>query len=248
MLHVLLSRASQALLALSLLQQCRGMARGVPFRFGPLNHLSVSKLAWREVLRPGSIAVDATCGNGFDAVFLAGLCLTEESGMLHCIDIQQVALQNTQGNLEEALSPAQRRRVRYHCQSHATFPSSIEPESVSLVVYNLGYLPSSANSGKRFAASFHSPSVNDKSIQTSPDSTLVSILASLRLVEPGGMVSVTTYPANMPSGMQEHEQVKSLFSSLDESVWRVHCLSPLNRPLSPHLFTAFKIDKRGLIV
>ncbi|RZK31202.1 MAG: hypothetical protein EOO63_04785 [Hymenobacter sp.] len=54
-----------------------------------------------------------------------------------------------------------------------------------------------------------SPLLIDKAIQTSANSTLLSMQASLGLVMQGGMVSVTTYPANAPGGPQEHEQVLS---------------------------------------
>jgi hypothetical protein len=41
-----------------------------------------------QVVKPGDVVVDATCGNGADSLALAHLALTDQSGKLYCIDIQ----------------------------------------------------------------------------------------------------------------------------------------------------------------
>jgi hypothetical protein len=43
-------------------------------------------IARRQVLRPGDTAVDATCGNGHDSLFMAQ-CIGP-SGRLHAVDLQ----------------------------------------------------------------------------------------------------------------------------------------------------------------
>ncbi|KAM3567143.1 hypothetical protein VYU27_010706, partial [Nannochloropsis oceanica] len=57
------------------------------------SHLALAHSIWGQVLRPGGIAVDATCGNGHDALAIAKFLFpTGVSrglyGRLHCIDIQ----------------------------------------------------------------------------------------------------------------------------------------------------------------
>lgn len=38
---------------------------------GAASHLALAHSIWGQVLRPGSIVVDATCGNGHDALAIA---------------------------------------------------------------------------------------------------------------------------------------------------------------------------------
>jgi hypothetical protein len=212
--------------------------KGVAYRYGPLGHLHVSKQLWKILLKPGDIAVDATCGNGHDACYLSGLCLQDGIGTLHCIDIQKIAIEATKKRLTEHFtsthhSSAQAEQllsqVHFHQQSHEIFPACIQANSVSLLVYNLGYLPGFTT---------------DKALHTSTASTLHSIQAGLPLLKQGGMLSVTAYPGKA-EGAQEASSVQSLLSRLSMDDWRVHSHVPLNRPLAPILFAAFKIDKTG---
>lgn len=38
---------------------------------GAASHLALAHSIWGQVLRPGGVAVDATCGNGHDSLVLA---------------------------------------------------------------------------------------------------------------------------------------------------------------------------------
>jgi hypothetical protein len=38
---------------------------------GAASHLALAHSIWGQVLRPGSVVVDATCGNGHDALAIA---------------------------------------------------------------------------------------------------------------------------------------------------------------------------------
>ena len=104
--------------------------------------------------------------------------------------------------------------------------------SVSLVVYNLGYLPSQDRGQE------------DIYLKTNMNTTLQSITSACSLLKEGGLLSVTAYPAH-EGGQAELLAVQQLLSSFDQEVWRVHAHAPLNRPLSPTLFLAFKIEKFG---
>src|SRR5262245_43788076 len=86
-----------------------------------------------RLLLPHDLAIDATCGNGKDALVLARLL---PQGRLFALDIQEKSLQNSRALLAE-----QGARVKFFLQSHAQFPPEIAPGSVRLIVYNLGYLP-----------------------------------------------------------------------------------------------------------
>ena len=73
---------------------------------GAASHLALAHTIWGQVLRPGGIAVDATCGNGHDALAIAKFLFPtqvreELCGHLHCLDIQEVAIQATKTQLME---------------------------------------------------------------------------------------------------------------------------------------------------
>ena len=93
----------------------------------------------KRYLTVGTIAIDATCGNGFDTMFLAGQVGSE--GMVYGIDIQARAIETSRKKLHEANLLPQCRLV---VGSHSHLTSIIEPAHVgriSVVMFNLGYLP-----------------------------------------------------------------------------------------------------------
>jgi SAM-dependent methyltransferase len=148
-------------------------------------HLLLAKDYWRRHLKPGDFAIDATCGNGHDTLFLSQL-LSE--GLVFGIDIQEAALQKT----EKLLGGA--KNVQLFRQSHAD-PIPV-PKPPRLVVYNLGYLPG-----------------GDKSITTMTGSTLQSIRQSLSLLDAGGAISITCYPGHH-EGMLEESKILAFIKNL----------------------------------
>jgi hypothetical protein len=89
-------------------------------------HLALAKHYWRAHLKPNDLAIDATCGNGHDTLFLSELC--------HVIglDIQPEAIVKT-----GTLAP----KALLHHLSHAEMDRVPLPYAPRLIVYNLGYLP-----------------------------------------------------------------------------------------------------------
>ena len=90
-----------------------------------MNHLNLAHLIWEAHLQSGDGVIDATCGNGHDAAFLATL----DPGQLICMDVQKEAIEATQ-------SQAPRAQCILGC--HHRLP---ECPNLKLIVYNLGYLP-----------------------------------------------------------------------------------------------------------
>lgn len=208
----------------------------LPWNYGPIGHLKVIKLVFPQVLLPGTIAIDATCGNGYDALFLASLCLQERNstlrnpaGRLHCIDIQPEALDSTKKRLSATFPPEYLSQVSFHSGSHETFPAEISPGSVSLICYNLGYLPGLRRKDDNF-------------VRTNSASTLKSLQNAVDLLKQDGMISVTAYRGH-EGGNEETNAVETFMSSLHELDWRVYAHIPLNRPQSPILYMAYKIGK-----
>ncbi len=69
------------------------------------SHLDLAHDYWRRIVRPGDTVIDATCGNGADTLMLAKLALTESSGHLYALDIQESAIEETKQRLEKHSSP-----------------------------------------------------------------------------------------------------------------------------------------------
>ena len=125
-------------------------------------------------LKEGDRAIDATSGNGYDTLFLAGQ--VGSSGKVIAIDIQDCAIQSTRERLESA---GLIDRVRLVSEDHATALEKLieaNREKVAAVTFNLGYLPGS-----------------DKSIQTRAESTEQALATSIQLLSPGGYLCVTAY-------------------------------------------------------
>jgi SAM-dependent methyltransferase len=90
-------------------------------------HLDQAHLYWKNLLKPDDQVIDATCGNGKDALRLAELV---PEGHVYAIDIQEIALQKA-----KELIPYS--NISYLLHSHVELPSG----QFKLIVYNLGYLP-----------------------------------------------------------------------------------------------------------
>lgn len=169
-------------------------------------HLDAAHQIWKKYHK-ADLIIDATCGNGHDALFLAGLA----PKLLYALDINPEAVKKTGA----ALPPET--PVRLLCQNHAQFPAEILPESVDLIVYNLGYLPG-----------------GDKSATTLTATTLQSLQAASLLVKPNGLLSITCYPGH-PEGEQEEAACIAWAKTLDPKAWNVEFRQWINRPKSPSL-------------
>lgn len=160
---------------------------------------------WKEIVEPSDTVIDATLGNGKDALFLAPLCKT-----LIGIDIQQAAIASS-----KTILPFD--NIQFILGSHAEFPGFIVPGSVKLIVYNLGYLPR-----------------GDKSVVTKTETTLQSLKNAQDLVMPGGMISITCYSGH-EEGAKEEAAVLAFASSLNPEEWCTSQHRWLNRSRCPSL-------------
>ena len=162
---------------------------------------------------PGDAAIDATCGNGHDTLFLAKLPLSQ----IFALDIQPAAIENTRNLLAEHLKEEERKRVSLHQMSHVDLKKVPCREPPRLIVYNLGYLPGS-----------------DKSITTMTANTLASIESALKILSETGAVSITCYPGH-DEGKKEEEAVLQLTAALSSKMWEIRHHRWLNRQHSPSL-------------
>ena len=173
----------------------------------------IANFCWTELVTPNDIVIDATCGNGHDTLILARLNPRE----LHTLDIQQKALDSARKKLKEELTPEQLNHIHFHLGCHSEFPKGIEPGTVKLIVYNLGYLPG-----------------GDKSVTTMTKTTLRSIRAAMELLQEGGLMSITCYPGHA-EGKKEEEQLLQFAAELPKETWSCSHHSTLNRHQAPSL-------------
>ncbi|MGE9291448.1 MAG: class I SAM-dependent methyltransferase [Puniceicoccales bacterium] len=170
----------------------------------------------QEWLRPAlsagnDWALDATCGNGHDTLFLCQTLLNDARVM--AFDLQQPALANTRERLA-----ANGFRPSLHQVHHADFEEFLTLHSISSVsaaIFNLGYLPG-----------------GDHSVLTRPDSTSAAIQAILRRASSHFRLSVVAYRGH-PGGPEEAHQIQSLLQREDsQRYWFTH-LEGSNRDTGP---------------
>lgn len=139
--------------------------------------------AWlRALLFPGDHAVDATLGNGHDALFLAQ-CVGPE-GKVIGFDIQEQALEASSRLFEShGIAPD---RYEWHQRSHACMAECVTP-GVKAVMFNLGYLPGA-----------------DHGVITEADETLAALRAAAHLVKEGGMITIVCYPGHPGGEAEKH--------------------------------------------
>ena len=141
------------------------------------SHLSFAHQSWKSHLSPDDLALDATCGNGHDTLFLAQQL---PQGTVIGFDIQEEALEQTRRRTQGMSNV-----TLYHC-CHSEIPHLILPQKPRLIVYNLGYLPG-----------------GDKTVTTKTETTLHSLKGSLEILAEDGTLSVTCYPGHEEGAREE---------------------------------------------
>ena len=58
------------------------------------SHLDLAHTYWKRILNPGDCAIDATCGNGYDTLFIAQSVLRDDIGKVIAIDKQSQAIES----------------------------------------------------------------------------------------------------------------------------------------------------------
>lgn len=132
--------------------------------------------AWfKSSLQKGHTVVDATLGNGFDALFLAQ-CIGEH-GHIYGFDVQSQAIQQSQQRL--ALIPCHQTFYRHGHEHLATALPAHCQGNIQGIMFNLGWLPGS-----------------DKSIITQPQNTISALQQSFTWLAENGKLSVMLYPGH----------------------------------------------------
>ena len=127
-----------------------------------------------SVLGEGSLALDATAGNGHDTRFLAEQ--VGATGYVWAMDVQPAAIEATRNRLAGA---GLGERVNLLCDSHAHIREKVAlpgERKLDAVMFNLGYLPGS-----------------DRSRTTGADTTIPALGQSMEMLASGGCLSLMVY-------------------------------------------------------
>ena len=183
--------------------------------------LDAAHAYWRQLLKPGNLVIDATCGNGHDTLVLTAICATS-GGKVIAIATQEAAIKNTRERINGNIPEPLQKNVDYYRQCHSTFPAHIAANSAALIVYNLGYLPG-----------------GNKELTTLRSTTLQSLEAALPLISPGGAISIMCYPGHS-EGKIAAEAVGNFAASLNPKEWSCCHHRWVNRTASPSLLLILK--------
>lgn len=174
--------------------------------------------------------IDATAGNGHDTCFLAGLgkALQQDVRVLAC-DVQEQALVNTAERLKQCGLEAE----LILCGHEKILEYLPQDVLLAGAVFNLGYLP-----GKERKENF---------IATKAETSLEALEKICMRLVPQGCISVHCYTGHK-GGLEEYRAVSGFVSRLEPKLWRVLCVSDMNREHHlEHLFVLEKLQirKRG---
>ena len=185
---------------------------------------------------PCLAAVDGTCGNGHDTLFLAET-LAEIGGKPHGVfafDVQPAAIEAARARLGAladgvTLLLASHARLAEELARPENRPASlaggaaISPPPVAVAMYNLGFLPGS-----------------DKRVVTSAGDTLVSLRSAAELLAPRGVLLVHAYGGHA-GGREELEAVDAWHAALPFEHWTAAKYALRNKARNPEaLFLAEK--------
>ena len=203
-------------------------------------HSDIAQPYWSSVMEAGDVVVDATCGNGWDSLYLLRALAAAGGSSLMTCDIQVLALENAKSLLARELSALldidrspepggdvwvcrpneeflQRHpaagpvTLHWKLQSHLDLMKSQDESSIKVVVFNLGYLPG-----------------GDKNVVTVPEVTMATIEASRTALREGGCISVTCYPGHA-EGRMEEEQVQADARRLPVEIWSCYLHQWINQ-------------------
>jgi hypothetical protein len=178
--------------------------------------LTAAATSWIEVaLFDGALAIDATVGNGYDALFLAHR--VGPKGKVLGFDVQKAALAGAREILKFVGSLD---RVSLLHDSHTRLADYLPPgAAIAGAMFNLGYLPR-----------------GNRQIITQPETTVMALRSVLEHLAERGRVTLLVYRGH-EGGVPEYREVRQALEQLPENEWLVEELASTNdTPSAPRLF------------
>ena len=134
------------------------------------------------------IAVDMTCGRGFDTIFLANI-----AKKVYAFDIQHIAIEET----KKAIHLKELKHVTLIEASHEQFDAYVS-KPIDLMIFNLGYLPG-----------------GDHSITTDALTVLNALKKALNQLNDLGIIVIVIYLHTLEESLQIEAYLKSLDAGFD---------------------------------
>lgn len=165
-----------------------------------------------EIIQPGDTVIDATAGNGHDALWLAKAVGT--TGHVFAYDIQSKAIMMTRDRLKKQDALSQTTLIHdCHSTLKRHLPMGTKPNAI---IFNLGYLPK-----------------GDKTIVTKTATTLKALAQSLSVLRPGGILSVVLYPGHQ-EGENESNEILEWSKGIDQNSYKTEIVTnPTRNRISP---------------
>ena len=163
--------------------------------------------------------VDATCGNGFDALFLCKIA--GKNGQVIAFDIQEQAIERTKALLETNLGFINYQIIK---DSHEVINQYLT-EKIDVALFNLGYLPFS-----------------DKEVTTKSDVTVNAIKNLLPFIKDDGRIYITSYISHDTG--REIKEINQFLNNLNKKEYSVIHMRLVNKDnFPPELFVIEKTEK-----
>lgn len=166
----------------------------------------------QQMIKEPVLCIDATAGTGKDTAFLAAL--VGEKGKVIAMDIQKMAVEQTKLLLKKKQLSE---RAKVVLDSHVNMDQYAEKGTVSLIMFNLGYLPG-----------------GDHNLSTKAETTIEALEKGLTMLCEGGMISLLIYSGG-DSGFDEKEQVLQWLRKLPDDQYTVLVEAFYNKPNHPPL-------------
>eukprot|EP00897_Mesotaenium_endlicherianum_P010267 jgi/Mesen1/9269/ME000060S08710 len=208
----------------------------------------VAHQLWRSVVRPGDTVVDATCGNGHDALAMARLALLSTAsrddgsqsqgqgqGRVVAVDVQASAVERTHALLSASLAPMQMERVSVREGCHTRLRDFVAPSSASVyVTSNAAVTEFGVEEDRLVSFNLGYLPGGAKDVVTTESTTMEALRAAADIVAPGGLICVLAYVGHA-GGWEEYQAVHDFARDLPVEDWVCSEQRCLNRNLCPRL-------------
>lgn len=177
-----------------------------------VNTLNYIRKVINNTVKLGDFCIDATAGKGNDTAYLAEK--VGKDGKVIAFDIQPLALAATEMLLKQKNLYSQ---VNLVLNGHEHIDEYALPETVDVIMFNLGYLPGA-----------------DHKVATKSETTIEAIGKGLQLLKPGGIMTLAIYHGG-DTGFEERDEVLKYLQKLDYHKYTVIVTDFYNRPNYPPL-------------
>lgn len=180
------------------------------------NALLLSHEYIKKVLKEGNTAVDATCGNGHDTLFLSEI--VGKSGRVFAFDIQEKAIESTRARLFEYNAPDNTTLIldgHEHMNQHIT-------GMVRAVMFNFGYLPG-----------------GDHQKATQTETSIAAVRSAMHLLSSGGIITLCIYSGG-DTGFSERDGLLAFCKTIDPNEFFVLSHEFINQENNPPILVCIE--------